>query len=122
MAIPDLIEPITGWRAWYLGGGADGLTLFSAIHEQHRWPAGLAVEARCARGHPAPADDCECGVYASLSEEDALAYVPLRAWLFPARARANAILGRVALWGKVRQGPAGWRAQFAYPDHLFIPQ
>jgi len=44
MVIPDLIEPIIGWRAWYVGGGRDGLSLFSVIHEQQRWPV------VCARG------------------------------------------------------------------------
>lgn len=37
-------------------------------------------------------------------------------------ARANTVLGRVALWGKVRQGPNGWRGQYAYPTHLYLPQ
>jgi hypothetical protein len=121
MVVPDLIEPIIGWRAWYLGGGQDGLSLFSVVHHHDRWPAGFAFEAGCAHDHEAPDDACECGIYASAEPEGALAYVPLRAQMVPARARANTILGRVALWGKVRQGPDGLRGQYAYPEHLYLP-
>jgi hypothetical protein len=31
------------------------------------------------------------------------------------------VIGRVALWGDVVEGPAGWRASHAYPTELFVP-
>jgi hypothetical protein len=50
--------PVIGFREWVVGG--DGLV--SSIRGEP-WPAATA-EAACAAGHPAPADDCHCGIYA----------------------------------------------------------
>jgi hypothetical protein len=31
------------------------------------------------------------------------------------------IVGRVANWGKVVPGTQGWRAEYAYPEMLYVP-
>jgi hypothetical protein len=35
--------------------------------------------------------------------------------------RDDRVIGRVALWGDVVEGSAGWRASHAYPTELFVP-
>lgn len=50
--------PRLGFREWSVSGGF----LVSAIRGE-RWPQ-RALTATCAEGHRAPADRCECGVYA----------------------------------------------------------
>src|SRR5258708_25770629 len=50
--------PVLGFREWVVG--RDGLV--SSIRGTP-WP-NAAVEATCEVGHPAPADDCRCGIYA----------------------------------------------------------
>jgi hypothetical protein len=50
--------PVLGFREWVVG--RDGLV--SSIRGTP-WPD-AAVDARCDVGHPAPADDCRCGIYA----------------------------------------------------------
>jgi hypothetical protein len=35
--------------------------------------------------------------------------------------RDDRVIGRVALWGDVVEGPFGWRASHAYPVELFVP-
>jgi hypothetical protein len=31
------------------------------------------------------------------------------------------IVGRLAMWGKVVEGSQGWRAEYAYPEMLYVP-
>jgi hypothetical protein len=50
--------PVLGFREWVVA--RDGLV--SSIRGTP-WPD-VVVEARCDAGHPAPADDCRCGIYA----------------------------------------------------------
>ena len=39
----------------------------------------------------------------------------------PLLTRDDRLIGRVALWGDVVEGPLGWRASHAYPIELFVP-
>jgi hypothetical protein len=50
--------PVLGFREWVVA--RDGLV--SSIRGTP-WP-GACAEAACEVGHPAPADDCRCGIYA----------------------------------------------------------
>jgi hypothetical protein len=50
--------PVLGFREWVVA--RDGLV--SSIRGDP-WPT-AAVRASCESGHPAPADDCRCGIYA----------------------------------------------------------
>jgi hypothetical protein len=38
-----------------------------------------------------------------------------------ARRILHRVIGRVALWGDVVEGPRGWRASHAYPADLLLP-
>ena len=61
---------------------------------------------RVAPFHRAPAPECRCGLHASPTLD------VLR------RTRCPAVLGRVALWGRVIEHEHGYRARFAYPQRL----
>ena len=39
----------------------------------------------------------------------------------PLLCRDDRVIGRVALWGDVVEGPLGWRASHAYPIELLVP-
>jgi hypothetical protein len=84
------------------------------------WKPRERFTAACARGgnhKPPPVAGCTCGIYAARdrdhlaeqsyqeldSEDDAIAF------------------GTVSLWGRVMVCERGWRAQYAYPQRLFLP-
>src|SRR6266536_19320 len=50
--------PVLGFREWVIAGGG----LVSSIRGEP-WPSAV-IQASCETGHPAPADDCRCGIYA----------------------------------------------------------
>jgi len=106
-----LSEPILGWRAWTLTGSprGEGLTLLPIGRTRPAWRPREAAEATCPRRRAhagVPGADCRCGLHAMQSAE------PLR------RARSPAVLGRVALWGRVIEHERGYRARFGYPQRL----
>ena len=61
--------------------------------------------------HEVPQTGCTCGVYAAKSLEH------LRQLGYEGRG----IRGEVHMWGTVVEHELGWRAQFAYPNTLFLP-
>ena len=105
-------EPILAWRAWALTGRRDGsdLLLRPVAGRSRPWKPLEAAEAACkhARMHQAPHVDCSCGLHGTHEVEI------LR------RTRTPAVLGRVALWGRVVEHDLGYRAQFGYPQRLAI--
>jgi hypothetical protein len=64
-------------------------------------------------GHPAPAERCNCGLYAN-PDREALRQHGL------CLAPEAIVLGQVALWGKVVDDEASYRAEFAYPARLSL--
>jgi hypothetical protein len=108
---PDLAAPIAGWRVWRLGRDAGGPLLTSPMRSL-TWLPRRATTATCAAGCEGPPGwDCRCGLYALAGFADLgelLAYrdEPL-------------VLGCTALWGRVVEATAGWRAERAYPLVLF---
>ena len=103
-------EPIVAWRSWALTGWPDGshLLLRPVAGRSHPWKPQTSTEARCRfnRRHQAPVLDCSCGLHASQT------LAILR------RTKCPAVLGRVALWGRVIEHEAGYRARFAYPQRV----
>jgi hypothetical protein len=103
-------EPIVAWRAWALTGHRDGtgLLLRPVAKRARLWRPREIVEASCrtSRRHEAPDPRCTCGLHATHAID------PLR------RTRSPAVLGRVALWGRVVEHEHGFRAQYAYPQRL----
>ncbi len=68
-----------------------------------------SLEPCLLENHPAPADDCNCGIHIAKSIPLALQYL-----------MGGVVFGRVALWGKVIEGEHGYRGEFAYPTELYV--
>lgn len=77
---------------------------------QGHYPTMKRMEAFCNHHmHEAPFKTCQCGVWALKKEN-----------LKNARAQyGHQAYGEVYLWGRVLQGENGYRAQYAYPKHLW---
>ncbi len=108
--VTTLAEPLMAWRAWTLAGTrtGDDVRLRPIAGDGRPWPPRAPAWAACARhrGHAVPDPWCTCGLHA-VPGPDALR-----------RTRDPAVLGTVALWGRVIEHDAGWRAAFAYPQRL----
>jgi hypothetical protein len=123
--VPDYVEPIVGWRVWYVVE-AGGATRLSSVFHQMVWPTREPLAAVCLRSrfprrrqgeHAAPAASCGCGIYAASLQR-------VGEYLTGPRASRKAIcpvIGRVALWGTVVECTHGWRASLAYPAELYVP-
>lgn len=132
--VPDLIEPVCGWRAWYVDRPGGSFTLRSMVFDA-RWPVGRALVAECMeiasgrrRGlpwrrirHDAPHARCDCGIYGTTSLTTAKRYFDGASYpqRWPAQLRA---FGFVSLWGSVVECERGFRASHAYPSLLYVPQ
>jgi hypothetical protein len=130
-ATPDYAAPLVGWRTWTAAAGKSGPALRSVVFEC-RWPPRERLVAICRHQprsrlltrllrlepHEAPDERCECGIYAVFAPDLALLYMG-RLGL---RGAGFALIGRVALWGRVIECERGWRGTFAYPTHLYLLQ
>jgi hypothetical protein len=127
-AVRELVEaaPVVGWRAWVVTETAAGLRLGSVVYDEV-WTPGTTALATCRRRedffaeplleHETPGLECGCGYHAARDAADALSY--LRGRNEPAT--VCRILGEVAIWGRVVETEAGWRAGAAYPFRLYVP-
>ncbi len=127
-AISELVDsaPVAGWRAWVLTETAAGLRLGSVLHDD-LWTPGESALAVCRRHddlfaeplqeHETPGLECGCGFHAARDPVDAFSYLRGR----DEAATVCRILGEVALWGRVVETEAGWRAAVAYPVRLYVP-
>src|SRR5438105_11494452 len=104
---------ILAWRAFDVEGKT---RLYSLCGGQYRWSPKTPFRAECncwPRSHRpdiAPNPDGWCGIYALKSREDAQEYV-----------EGGIIMAQVALWGRVIVHEYGYRAEFAYPQALYVP-
>jgi hypothetical protein len=126
---PDYVEPVEAWRVWVVAQTTQGARLRSVFHDAV-WRPDEPLSARCEHRrlslrapwrartgtHPAPSESCRCGIYAALRPADVMAYFSLRG-----PGEACRAIGRVALWGEVVECESGYRAQHAYPTHLYVP-
>jgi hypothetical protein len=127
-AIRELFEsaPVVGWRAWVVTETAAGLRLGSVLYDEV-WAPGTTALAACRRRddffaeplpeHATPGLECGCGFHAARDPADALSYLRGRDEL----TTVCRILGEVAIWGRVVETEAGWRASAAYPYRLYVP-
>ncbi len=110
-------QPITAWMSWWFD--LEKLWGLKGLDEP--------FQAECEKGHTAPEADCNCGIPA---------YCPPQ----PAPVREQNVVGEFKLWGRVLErdinyerlrsgiqwdlcdplmGPY-YRAQYAYPDHVWV--
>ncbi len=105
-----LTEPIVAWRTWTLAGGKDAssVRLLPIAGDRKPWPPRRTASATCARGHHQQIPDlaCTCGLHA-VPDPDALR-----------RTRDPAVIGTVALWGRIAEHEFGYRAAFGYPQRI----
>ena len=137
MVIPDLVEPITGYRAWRLVALRDErgqvqlrLMGLHARHAQALWsPAAPPAQACQAANCPAVGreigarevllsfsqHDCKCGYHAWKAPAENGSYMD-EAKL---KEQDLAILGGTAhLWGTICEHERGWRAERALPASI----
>ena len=127
--VPDGIDPIVAWRYWRVDEKSGRLR--SLARDRTEWLPNAPFEARCRyerldhtdarwrlvdgsfwKPHDSPGEACRCGIYGATNLR-ALRSHPLFGFRFT-------VAGEVLLWGKVIQGQLGYRAQYAYPKHLFV--
>src|SRR4051794_26828540 len=109
---PDLAGPILGWRVWRIAVDGELVSAYTPAG----WPGRAPIVARCYEHpgrHEAPFEQCVCGIYAC---DDA------NAALFYAHRSGSAVVGRTKLWGRVVEHEAGWRAEQAYPESVYVPR
>lgn len=107
--VPDLIQPVLGYRSWTLRHGDDAGKLASVGVGDTTWQAGV-MEARCLSDHEAPTKACSCGLYFYYDAEG-LDEGEDNPW------------GVCLCWGKIEAHGTGFRAQYALPiAGLNIPE
>jgi hypothetical protein len=122
---PLFIAPVIGWRGWAVHRTREGAELLEAIAIDFRvtttWPPLRAWRAECAqaRDHDAPDPACVCGWHACRTLDDAVEACARILHARDVQARRVAF-GPVALWGRVIEHERGWRAQYAYPQALYV--
>jgi len=126
--VPDLIQPLEGWRVWKivtLPSHRQELPLLRSVILDTPWTPRRKVAAEHsfdlgAKCQGLLKSSCSCGMYAFKNPTDAFTY------LSGVRDRlmgmcVDTALGSVSLWGKVVECERGYRAQYAYPRHLYLP-
>lgn len=126
--LPDLIEPVVGWRTWRIWrplSASYACPTFSSVILDTPWTPRREITAehsfdlgaKC-RGLLESA--CSCGIYAFRDPAEAFGYsIGVRDRL-PCMA-AEVAVGTVGLWGRVIECERGFKAQFAYPRHIYLP-
>jgi hypothetical protein len=126
--IPDFVLPLIGWRAWKIWApltGSDSCPVFSSVILDTPWTPRRKFSAEHsfdlgAKCHGLLELDCSCGVYAFKD--------PLEAFVYLMKVRDRLLgmsvevaLGTVSLWGRVIECELGYKAQYAYPCHIYLP-
>ncbi|MEJ2006795.1 MAG: hypothetical protein P8Z30_01345 [Acidobacteriota bacterium] len=125
--IPDLVEPLLGWRVWRVwtpATGSDCCPVFSSVILDTPWAPRRRVSAEhsfdlgpSCRG--LLESDCSCGLYAFKDPVEALGYlIKVRDRLLGMSVDVS--FGTVSLWGTVVECERGYKAQYAYPHHFYL--
>lgn len=106
-------EVIIGWRTWWAIEVGNVVLLRSRFKTDYHWPVGepatlIDHQAQYFNSDP----KCHSGVHAfkTLSR--------MRVEYGP---NPRSVYGKVALWGRVYSHEHGYRAEFAYPTHIYTP-
>lgn len=112
---PDFIEPFVGWKG--LLADAEGALWSPALPTP--WPEREVLVATCERKtHAPPASSCSCGIYAVKTFDD-LQAAGYNWWQI--EGGKLWVIAEISLWGRVRPGRIGYRAQLAYPKRVWVP-
>jgi hypothetical protein len=124
--IPDGIDPIVGYRAWYYTIGQRGARLHPLVRRGSGSPTGIGdwdgaswswVTATCshvaASWHVAPEEDCTCGFYAMSTLPPVVSGCGFRTVEIGSGSTSGVVLGRVELAGKIIEHEWGYRAERA---------
>jgi hypothetical protein len=114
--IPDAMEPVIAWRAWIVNGSRDGPRLRSM--NGALWRPRQPMVAVCRQRHEPPGAHCVCGLYAASGESR---LIDLGYQDYGRRRGEVACMGTVALWGGIVPAEFGYRAQYGYPQKLWVP-
>jgi hypothetical protein len=104
-----VVEPLVAWRAWTLSTDRrSGALLRPIAGRANPWPRRRPARATCwwPQFHDSPDELCRCGLHAVTQER-------LLRWT-----RSPAVIGTVALWGRVIEHENGFRGEFGYPQRL----
>ena len=111
-------QAIVAYRAWDWDGshllacGVSGTwAAMTAPRAEHTTSDHMGNRPKCA----APKADCNCGYYAFKTPIDLA-----RNSYGPNPRNPFHLVGRVALWGRVIECTGGYRAEYAYPQALFL--
>lgn len=105
---PDYLEPLIGYRIWRVLDNK--LCGPYKLNSGGFWNISNVLEARCRKDHPAPASNCECGLYAFFDSK------PLKIDEF------NLVGGQIKAWGNIEIHEQGFRAQYASIQKLYYPK
>lgn len=122
---PDYMEPLVAWRVWSIHPAEGEARLRSLVHTDCLWEPGRARGADCqatlsgglSRPHRAPHPDCVCGIHAFTDRGAAIAALGDTG----DDPDGALVVGRVRVWGRVVVCEHGYRAEWAYPDALWVP-
>jgi hypothetical protein len=127
---PDELGTVTGWRAWRVDRvpDAEGRVLLYSAAFEYAWVPFEKARASCENCKSTdprdkdctPGNTCSCGFYSARSLAH-LRSMNYHAYNDETDDGSVKIVGRVANWGKVVPGTQGWRAEYAYPERLFVP-
>jgi hypothetical protein len=109
-------EVIIGWRVWRLNykgeypgkSGVRPLTLQSTYMDT-TWPPGQQAKACC------DVKRLHHGIHAFATQQQAIGY------LSSGNKPRQYVYGQVSLWGRVVIHEDGYRAECAYPKHIYVP-
>ena len=105
------VEPFLGWRGWKWDAQRKRLLSLNGIP----WTPGEELHAECTAGggHPAPHIQCNCGIFSMKAPHwiDRHVHTDQR----------EVVVGAIKIWGNIVGGKAGWRAEYAMIDSLYVP-
>lgn len=109
--IPDYTHTLVAWRAWLVRSRR-----LDSLGVDNLWQPRVALPANCVKmddvNHHSPSMDCTCG-YWSFKTLDVLGEA--------IRHDENmAVIGKVAIWGRVIECEQGYRSEYAYPQELWL--
>ena len=120
-------EPALAWRCWIVRNDwfprLHSVTGSGCEKRDRRvpwWPR-TPLKADCVHlGHDAPFDVCHCGIYGTTSFWNAVSWLEWNQNETDGWKTNLVIIGTVKLWGNVIEYSAGYRAEYGYPEELWV--